>query len=63
MKYYKRIIYSDPNLFDNISAYRFSKLLKISASYLNRVKNGELIISEEQYERLVKAKKEYLNNT
>ena len=63
MKYYKTTIQEDKDFFENVTAYRLSKIMGIATSYVYRVKDGTHTVSEEQYDKMVKAKRQALINT
>lgn len=60
MLYYKKI--EDKHLFDGITSYRLAKILGVSQSYISRIKNNKVVVSEDQYNKLVIAKNKYLTN-
>lgn len=39
----------DNEIFEKFTAYRVAKILGVSESYINRMKNGHVIPSEEKY--------------
>lgn len=54
MKYYKKVIIEDKDLFKGITSYALSKHTKINQAYLSRVNSGHIIVSEKQYNKLKK---------
>ena len=60
MRYYTKVVKEDEALFNKIRISQLAKMLGLNETYLYRVRQGKIIVSEKQYFRLKGAIDAYL---
>jgi transcriptional regulator with XRE-family HTH domain len=60
MIYTKR--FPDNTSMENIPVNSFARYMRVSPSYISRIKNNKVILSEKMYEKIISLLTEYRNN-
>jgi transcriptional regulator with XRE-family HTH domain len=60
MIYTKR--FPDNTSMENIPVNSFARYMRVSPSYISRIKNNKVILSEKMYEKIISLLTEFRNN-